>query len=284
MIPQGVAGELFVVATPIGNLEDITLRAVATLKRVDRVVAEDTRHTRKLLSHLAIVGKKIESLHEHTQRREIDALVDALRRGEALALVSDAGTPLVSDPGQQLVALSAQAGIRVTPVPGACAVLAALCASGFEGLDAFRFFGFLPREGPDRARAFSTLAATSESVVFFESPERCQATLTELASLTPHRRACVARELTKLHEEFRRGSLAELSEKSDWRGEITIALGPWDPSDRDGVDDAAIDRRIDEELAQGRHPRTLADLLAAFSGRTKREMYERIVRRKNEGL
>lgn len=273
---------LYVVATPIGNLGDVTARAVETLKAVDRIAAEDTRHTRKLLSHLGIAGKPLDALHGHSNERDVARLVERLLAGESIAVVSDAGTPVVSDPGDALVRAAIAAGVRVVPIPGASAVLAALVASGLAGGGAFRFMGFLPREGAARREAIATACATAETTILYESPERTAATLRELADATPDRPACIARELTKVHEELVRGTLRELAAREDaWRGEIVIVLGPHVPSAREAtVDDAALDARIDEELGAGGHAKTIAERLAAWSGRPKRDVYERVVARK----
>jgi len=277
-------GALLVVATPIGNLADITKRAVDTLASCDRVAAEDTRRTRQLLSHLGIGGKPVEALHAHSSARDVERVVEKLREGERVALVTDAGTPAVSDPGDALVKAAIAEGIDVVPIPGPSAVLAALVASGLATGAGFRFLGFLPREGAARRDAIATVCATPEPVVLFESPERTAATLAELADAMPSRGACVARELTKMHEEIVRGSLGELAAPArEWRGEIAIVLGGWSPASRaEEIDEAAIDARIDRELEAGGHAKSVADLVAAWSGRPRREIYERVVRRKNE--
>jgi 16S rRNA (cytidine1402-2'-O)-methyltransferase len=278
-----VAGTLYVVATPIGNLGDLTLRAIDVLKSCDRVAAEDTRRTRQLLSHLGIEGKPLDALHAHSSARDVAKLVERLESGESVALVTDAGTPAVSDPGDALVKAAIAASVRVVPIPGASAVLAALVASGLATGVGFRFVGFLPRDGAARRDGVATICATPEPVVLFESPERTQATLAELADAMPERPACVARELTKMHEEVVRGTLATLAKDRDaWRGEIAIVLGGWSPDMRtEQIDDAAIDARIDRELDGGTHAKTVADVVAAWAGRPRREIYERVVRRKS---
>jgi len=278
-----VAGTLYVVATPIGNLGDLTLRAIDVLKSCDRVAAEDTRRTRQLLSHLGIEGKPLDALHAHSTARDVAKLVERLEAGASIALVTDAGTPAVSDPGDALVKAAIAASTRVVPIPGASAVLAALVASGLATGVGFRFVGFLPRDGAARRDGVATLCATPEPVVMFESPERTQATLAELADAMPERPACVARELTKVHEEIVRGTLASLAKDRDaWRGEIAIVLGGWSPDLRgQEIDDDAIDARIDRELEGGTHAKTVADVVAAWSGRPRRVIYERVVRRKS---
>ena len=276
-------GTLFVVATPIGNMGDVTARAVETLRTCDRVVAEDTRRTRALLSHLGIGGKPLDALHAHSTEGDVARLAESLAGGERIALVTDAGTPVVSDPGDALVRAAIAAGARVVPIPGASAVLAALMASGLAGDGRFRFVGFLPREGTARGEAIALVCATPEQVVIFESPNRTTHTLRDLADATPSRPACVARELTKLHEELARGTLAELAAlEREWIGEVAIVLGAHAPDERaTSVDDAALDARIDVELSSGaHHVKTIAERLAAWSGRPKRDVYERVLARR----
>lgn len=278
-----MAGILYVVATPIGNLQDLTLRAIDVLKTSERIAAEDTRRTRQLLSHLGIEGKPLDALHAHSSDRDVVRLVERLVAGESIALVTDAGTPAVSDPGDALVNASIAAGVGVVAIPGASAVLAALVASGLATGVGFRFVGFLPRDGAARRDGVATVCATPEPVILFESPERTQATLAELADAMPDRPACVARELTKIHEEVVRGTLASLAkDRESWRGEIAIVLGAWSREETsDAIDDAAIDARIDRELDAGSHAKTIADVIAAWCGRPRREIYERVVRRKS---
>ncbi len=279
-------GTLYVVATPIGNLGDITLRAIEVLRSCDRVAAEDTRRTRQLLSHLGITGKPLDALHAHSSDRDVARLVEHLEAGASIALATDAGTPSVSDPGDALVKAAIGAGLTVVPLPGASAVLAALVASGLAGGAGFRFFAFLPRDGQARRAAIATIAATPEPVVLYESPERTEDTLRELADAMPERAACVARELTKMHEELVRGTLAELAARvpePGWRGEIALVLGTWSPeAHAEAIDDAAIDARIEAELDAGVHAKTAAEKIAAWSGRPKREIYERVTARKND--
>ncbi len=277
-----ISGTLSVVATPIGNLDDVSARAIETLRTCDRIAAEDTRRTRQLLTHFAIVGKPLDALHAHSSEEDVARIVAHLARGQHVALVTDAGTPLVSDPGSEIVRAAITAGARVIPIPGPSAVLAALSASGLATDSGFRFLGFLPRDGVARAQAISRACDTPEPVVLFEAANRTTATLGDLAAATPSRRACVARELTKMHEEIVRGAVSELAALDrEWKGEVAIVLGAHDPEAREAaIDDAAIDARIDEELARGLHAKTIAERLAAWSGRGKRDVYERVVARK----
>ncbi len=278
---------LFVVATPIGNLGDMTERAVAVLRDCDRVVSEDTRRTRQLLTHFAIGGKPVERLDAHASGDAISRLIGLILEGERVAMVTDAGTPAVSDPGNKLVTAAVDAGASIIALPGASAVLTALAASGLAGDGRFRFVGFLPRDGAARREAIAVVCETPESVVLFEAPQRVQQTLAALAQATPTRRACVARELTKVHEEWIRGTLDDLAtDPREWIGEIAIVLGPYEPAERgDHVDDATLDREIESAVAAGERPKTVAERLAAWSGRTRRDIYSRVlaVRSAKEG-
>jgi 16S rRNA (cytidine1402-2'-O)-methyltransferase len=274
-------GTLYVVATPIGHLGDITLRAIETLRTCDRVAAEDTRRTRALLSHLGIAGKPVDALHAHSSARDVTRATEALLDGASIALVTDAGTPAVSDPGGALVEAAIAAGVAVVAVPGPSAVLAALVASGLAGDGRFRFVGFLPRDGTGRREGISLIAATPETVIVFEAPSRTSATLKDLADATPDRAACVARELTKVHEELTRGRLSDLANDArEWRGEVVLVLGPYDPDSRTVVSDEALDARIDAGLRDGVHAKSLAEQLSAWSGRPKRDVYARVLGRK----
>lgn len=276
-------GTLYVVATPIGNLGDLSRRAEEVLGRVAHVAAEDTRRTRQLLSHLGVAGKTLHRVDAHASPEDLDRVLDRLDEGEDAAFATDAGTPAVSDPGSALVARAIERGLDVVSIPGPSAVLCALVASGLASDAGFRFLGFLPREGPDRGKALTTIAETPEPCVLFESPHRTAATLASLAEILPERRVAVARELTKMHEEIVRGTLAELAaDPREWRGEIVLVLGHHSPEAREAtIDDAELDRRIDAGLAEGLHAKSLAERLAAASGRPKRDVYERVVTRKN---
>jgi 16S rRNA (cytidine1402-2'-O)-methyltransferase len=233
-------GILYVVATPLGNLGDLSLRAMEVLRAVPVVAAEDTRRTRGLLSHLG-TSPRLLSYHAHSEEPRLETLLEILHDGRDVALVSDAGTPVVSDPGTDLVAAARASGITVVPIPGPSAVATALSAAGLKG-DRYLFLGFVPRKGSERARLLARAAAEEWSVVFFEAPPRLADLLEDLArAVGGSRRAVVARELTKLHEEFRAGTLAELAgyySQHPPRGEITIVLegtgAPAEPPDRTG--------------------------------------------------
>jgi 16S rRNA (cytidine1402-2'-O)-methyltransferase len=225
-----VLGKLYLVATPIGNLEDITLRALRVLKECDLIACEDTRHTQKLLNNFGI-QKRTLSYHEHNEETRAAELVKEMENGATVALVSDAGTPVISDPGHRLVASSVARGISVIPVPGASSVVAALAASGISA-ERFLFVGFLPPRQGERRKALRELATQTSTLVFFEAPHRVAGMLSDAADILGARNAVVAREITKLHEEFRRGTLLDLSEmarKVPPKGEITVVVGPGDP-------------------------------------------------------
>jgi len=278
-------GVLYVVATPIGHLGDFTTRGAQTLSAVHRIAAEDTRRTRGLLSHLGIAGKPVDRLDAHASPGDIARLVEHLLSGEDIALVTDAGTPVVSDPGTDLVSAASDAGVRVVPIPGPSAVMAALAATGLC-TGAFRFLGFLPRKGPERRDALEVIRQTPETVVLFESPERTAETLDDLALVAPRRKGALARELTKVHEEILRGSFADLAEKARERetlGEVTIVIGPEIAGEREearGMSDEEIDRLIDEGFTRGRRPRDIADEVALIAGKPRREIYTRTLARK----
>ncbi|HJK92766.1 MAG TPA: 16S rRNA (cytidine(1402)-2'-O)-methyltransferase [Polyangiaceae bacterium LLY-WYZ-15_(1-7)] len=270
-------GTLWVVATPIGHLDDLTLRALRVLEEADAVLAEDTRHSKKLLAHHGI-QTPLRSLHAHTPDAKIAALVEELAAGASFALVSDAGTPIVSDPGIRLVAAARERGLPVTTAPGPSAVLAALTLAGLRA-DRFRFVGFLPRSGGKRTAALDELAADPAAQVLFESPRRLGRLLTDLAPRLGERRLAVCRELTKLHEEVRRGTAAELAEAfaEGARGEITVVVEATDTPTQAEPEIADPDAFVRERRAAGDTPKQIAKALAAQSGLSRREAYARVV-------
>jgi 16S rRNA (cytidine1402-2'-O)-methyltransferase len=218
-------GTLYVVATPIGNLADITHRALLVLMSVDVIACEDTRHTRKLLQHYGIATKTV-SYHEHNEKQRSEQLIDALQKGSDVAVVSDAGTPAISDPGFRLVRSAIENNITVVPVPGASALITALVAAGLP-TDEFFFAGFLPSRTGARQSRLHELASIPATLIFYEAPHRLASTLKDMYSILGEREAVVARELTKLHEELRRGKLSELAEhysREEARGEIVLVI------------------------------------------------------------
>jgi 16S rRNA (cytidine1402-2'-O)-methyltransferase len=270
-------GSLVVVGTPIGNLGDLSPRAVAALAGADVVYCEDTRHSRKLFSHAGITGASLRSLHRHNEGDRIDEVVRSVGDGMAVALVSDAGMPGVSDPGSLVVAAVVAAGLTVTVVPGPSAVLAALVGSGLA-TDRFCFEGFLPRSGRERRSALAAVAAEPRTIVLFEAPGRVAATLQDLCeSCGPSRPVSVARELTKLHEEFFRGSLAEAvawTGAHPVRGEVVVVLAGAPVAEEAGVGDDVLVAALAERLGAGERTRGVVDDVSAAFGVPRRRVYE----------
>jgi 16S rRNA (cytidine1402-2'-O)-methyltransferase len=271
---------LYLVATPIGNLEDITLRALRILKEVDQIACEDTRHTQKLLSHYNI-RKPLVSYHEHNELTRAPELVVAMEQGAQIALVSDAGVPLVSDPGYRLVTLCLRHRIPVVPIPGPSALLAALSASGLPN-EEFLFAGFLPARSGERRRALERLRIEDRTIIFYEAPHRIEETLIDAHEILGDRPACIAREVTKLHEEFRRGSLTELAAslaEKPARGEITLLIGPVPAEEKSALRDTSqsLADRVDELIRQAKLDRKEALKLAAKErGLSKRAAYQEL--------
>jgi 16S rRNA (cytidine1402-2'-O)-methyltransferase len=274
-------GCLYLVATPIGNLQDITLRALRVLKEVDRIACEDTRHTLKLLTHFDI-HKSLVSYHEHNELTRAPELVLAMEKGAAIALVSDAGMPLVSDPGHRLVTLAIRHHIAVIPIPGPAALLTALSASGLPN-EEFVFLGFLPARSGERQRALERLRIEDRTLIFYEAPHRIADTIADAAAILGDRPACLAREITKLHEEFRRGRLTELFqtlEAHPAKGEITLVIGPPDQLTPGAHSETAqsLAARVDELMHQAKLDRKEALKLAAKErGISKRDAYRQLL-------
>ena len=268
---------LYVVSTPIGNLGDITHRAAQILRGADVVLAEDTRRTSILLRHLDIHTRLL-SAHEHNEAARADTVVAMLREGKTVALVSDAGTPLLSDPGARIVRSVVEAGFGVVPIPGASALLSALVGSGIEA-DTFAFLGFPPRKGPERAELLEEVAASPRASVLYESPNRVAKLLADLAAACgAERRVAVARELTKLHEEFFRGTLAECEAHFAGRevlGEIVVVVAgrPRDEAAEGEVDALAARSIAQALLAQGQAPSGVATELRRRLGIARNEAY-----------
>jgi 16S rRNA (cytidine1402-2'-O)-methyltransferase len=271
---QAPVGRLVVCATPIGNLEDVTMRVLDALRAADAVACEDTRHTRLLLERHDISTRTV-SLHEHNERSRAGELVERMRSGDTVALVSDAGTPLVSDPGFALVRACIEAGIEVEALPGPSAVLAALVVSGLPS-DRWLFVGFLPRA---RGQLSDLLAGATDTLVAFESPARLAKTLELLAVQDPARAVAVCRELTKLHEEVRRGSAAEVAayyREVPARGEVVLVVGAAQ-AERAPMQDALAALR--ELIDAGAKPRPAAAAVAKLTGLRANELYREITKR-----
>ena len=268
-----MSGTLYLVATPIGNLEDITYRAVRVLREVDLIACEDTRHTRKLLEHYGI-SKPLTSYHEHNEAERAAELASKLMAGMNVALVSDAGMPLVSDPGYRLVAAAIRAGVPVVPIPGPAALLAAVAASGLA-TDAFFFAGFLPPKSGQRARALEALRDQTATLVFYEAPHRILETLEDVERIFgAGRPVVVARELTKIHEEFLRGTASEvravLAARAAVKGEITLLIGR---ARAPAVDETSIEDAVDACLRAGMSRMDALKEVARKRGLSKRDVY-----------
>jgi len=286
---SGLAPGLYLVATPIGNLGDITLRAVEVLRGVDRIACEDTRQTQKLLNHFQIATPTV-SCHEHNERQRAAELVEALKGGARIALVSDAGTPGISDPGAWLVREAIAAGVGVIPVPGANAALSALIASGLPAGE-FRFLGFLPEKAGARRTRLEALAAepreSAETLIFFEAPHRILDSLADLGAVWgPDLRVVLARELTKVHEEFWRGTVAELRRelagRERIRGEMTLLVeAPERPalsSGHDGAPERLAERVARLQRQDGVDEKEALKRIARELGRSKSEVYRELQR------
>ena len=272
-----MTGTLFIVATPIGNLDDITFRAFEVLKSVDFVLAEDTRHSKKLLSHLDI-SKPIRAFHEHNEREKTKAIISEIRSGKSIALISDAGTPLISDPGYFLVVQAKKEGLKVVPIPGPTALITALSASGLAS-DSFTFLGFLPSKQTARVKLLKSLVGRTETSIFYESPKRILATLTDMHRIfEDSREVCLAKELTKVFETIKTGSIPNLidyltNDQNHQKGEFVILI-----SATDKIDIAEAEAQLDSllpilcaELGASK----AAKLAAKITGIDKKQCYKR---------
>jgi 16S rRNA (cytidine1402-2'-O)-methyltransferase len=273
-------GILYIVATPIGNLEDLTIRALRILKEVDLIAAEDTRHSRKLLDHYG-VKTALTSYHEHNEKPKAQKLVERMQGGERVALISDAGTPLLSDPGYRLVREAIRAGIPISPVPGPSALLAALSASGLP-VESFVFEGFLPAKKGERREKLQSLSGEARTLVFYETPHRLKECLADIREILGEREMVLARELSKWHEEFLRGSTGELILRladQEVRGEFTLVV-----SGTTG-ETAAADNLVLAEIrklkSEGMRVKDIAALLGEKYALAKREVYRKILQLEN---
>ena len=273
-------GTLYLVATPIGNLQDITLRALETLRSVDLIACEDTRHTRNLLNHFKISNRTI-SYHEHNERERAEELVERLVRGESIAVVSDAGTPGICDPGFRIVQRAIETGATVIPIPGAVAFVNAAIASGLAN-DSIFFGGFLPSKKGDRLKRLEDVRAIPATLIFYESPHRLQKSLDDCLSVLGNRNASVARELTKLHEEIRRGDLQQLA---DWarhaapKCEMVIMIEKITADISSATNSVSLTDLVAKFEAEGVDQKTALKKAARDFGLSKSEAY-RILQRK----
>jgi 16S rRNA (cytidine1402-2'-O)-methyltransferase len=271
-----MTGTLYIVATPIGNLEDITYRAVQTLRDVDLIACEDTRQTRKLLNHYGI-SKPTVSYHEHNEQARSADLIAELQRGRNIALVSDAGTPLIADPGYRLVARAREEGIHVVPIPGPSAVLAALSASGLP-TDSFLFYGFLPAKPGQRRKALEECRTFDTTIVLYEAPHRILATLEEIGAVLGSRQLVLAREISKIHEEFLSGTAAHLTEvlnkRGSVRGELTIIVGR---AEKTQEEESTIEDAVEHLIRNGVERMDALKQVARSRGLSKSEVYKRFL-------
>ncbi len=273
-----MTGTLYIVATPIGNLEDITLRALRVLKEADLIAAEDTRRTKKLLAHYDI-STPLTSYYDEIEREKAMELIKQLQNGKTIALVSDAGTPTLSDPGFRLVREAIRAGIAIVPLPGASALLAVLSASGLP-TDRFAFEGFLPAKRRERREKLQTLATEPRTLVFYEAPHRLSETLGDMLEIFGDREAVFGREVTKAYEEFVRGSLSEALAavaRKEPRGEITLAVAGF--AGEAPAMDAEIDSEIANLLDRGLRVKEIAEILGEKFGHPKKDIYRMVLQR-----
>jgi 16S rRNA (cytidine1402-2'-O)-methyltransferase len=277
MKPGVDPGTLYVVATPIGNLEDITVRALRILKQVSLIAAEDTRVTRKLLGRYEI-NCELQSYREQNSKRAIPLILARLEAGEAVALVSDAGTPAVSDPGVELVEAAVEAGFSVTPIPGPSALAAAVSVAGIPGTGV-RFLGFLPRSGKERRNSMAAIAVDPALLVIYESPHRLVKTLTDLSEESGERQAVVAREMTKIHEEIARGRVVDLVEhfKGDVKGEVVIVIAGAGNDSGDELSEERLRELVCDEVAKGRSAKDISTALAGALGLPRKKIYDLVV-------
>lgn len=270
-------GTLHLVPTPLGNPEDITLRALRVLREVDLVAAEDTRVALQLFRQHGITARLL-SVHDHNEAARAEQIVERLRAGESVALLSDAGTPLVNDPGFRVVRATIDADLPIDVLPGPCAAIAALVGSGLP-VDRFCYGGFLPREEGPRRAALAELAEVPATLIFYESPLRLAETLATLAEVWPDRPVCVARNLTKAHEQWIRGTAAEARATlgNETRGEVVLLVGRGAAK---AADAGEVDAEIDRLLAEGLSPREVRDRVAERFGLPRRDVYQRALDRK----
>lgn len=275
---------LYLVSTPIGNLEDITLRAIGVLKSVDLIACEDTRHTRRLLDHFGI-NKPTVSYHEHNEQARAEELVQQMIGGKSIAIVTDAGTPGISDPAYRIVTAAIENGIKVAPIPGAVALIAGLTASGLP-TDSFLFAGFIPNKKMARRARLEELKNERVTLVFYEAPHRIRETLADALEILGDRRASLARELTKLHEQFIRGKLSEIIAHFDShepRGEMTLVIAGNDKDNLTAVETGSINEQIQRLMNEMNLSRNEALKLAAKSrGLSKREAYQLMLEEKKD--
>tara|TARA_Y100000590_G_scaffold424545_1_gene531569 strand:- start:815 stop:1666 length:852 start_codon:yes stop_codon:yes gene_type:complete len=269
--------ELYIVSTPIGNLKDITIRAISVLKSCDIIACEDTRITRKLLSHYEIKSKNLISVHEHTTNQKLVFLINKIKKGKSIALVSDAGTPIISDPGIKLAILAINNGIKVTPIPGPSAVITSLVGSGLFA-DKFLFIGFLPNKKNERLNMLNEYKNINSLLIFYESPRRIKETISDMSKVFGNRKCVIARELTKYYETFHRGDLNKFKKiNKDMKGEITIIISPAEINKKNEINE----EKIKEIISFGKKKlstKDLAELLSIIFKLPKKFFYSKLIK------
>ena len=270
-------GNLYIVATPIGNLEDITLRAIKILKEVDLIAAEDTRHTLKLLNHLEI-SKPLISYHRHNEEIKTDNLIEKLLEGQNIALVSDAGTPGICDPGEVIIKKCIENKVTIIPIPGACAMINALISSGIDTKE-FTFLGFLPLNKKSRKEKLEEIMHSTKTIILYEAPHKLNNTLNDLKEILQDRQVVLARELTKIHEEFIRGSIEEIIEKSEnLKGEIVLIIqGNQEKNPINNFEKITIEEHYKIYEQQGLSKKEIIKQIAKDRGLNKNEIYQKFL-------
>ena len=271
-----VQGELYIVATPIGNLEDITLRAIKILKQIDLVAAEDTRHTLKLLNHLEI-SKPLISYHRHNEEVKSDILIEELKKGKKIALVSDAGTPGICDPGEEIIKRCIENDINVIPIPGACAMINALICSGIDTKE-FTFLGFLPLNKKNRKLKLEEIKNMNKTIILYEAPHKLLKTLQDLKEILKERKVVVAREITKIHEEFIRKDLNELIEMAkDIKGEIIIIIEANKEEKEKDINKLSLEEHYEFYQNKGLDKKEIIKKIAKDRNVNKNEIYKQFI-------
>ena len=276
LLPSG----LYIVSTPIGNLKDITVRALSILKNCDLIACEDTRVTRKLLSSYEIKSKNLVSLHEHSPQQKLIFLIDKIKKGKSIALVSDAGTPIISDPGIQLVSLAINNSIKITPIPGPCAVTASLVGSGLAH-DNFFFIGFLPNKKKQRINTLNKYKKIDSLLIFYENVKRIKETINDMFSIFGDRKCVIARELTKYYETFYRGDLKKFKNiKENLKGEITIIISPCENrknKEKSDIDEDEV-KKIISFTKKKLSTKNLSELLSIIYKKPKKFFYTKLIK------
>lgn len=273
---ENKAGILYIVATPIGNLEDITLRAIRILKEVDLIAAEDTRHTLKLLNHLEI-SKPMISCHRHNEEIRCDNLIKELKSGKNIALVSDAGTPGICDPGEEIIKKSIEENIKVIPIPGACAMINALICSGIDTKE-FNFLGFLPLNKKSRKEKIEEIRNSNKTIIIYEAPHKLKNTLNDLSEILEDRNVVLARELTKIHEEFIRGKVSELIDKAEeLKGEMVIIIEGSNKKQENELNNLSLEEHYNFYEKQGFDKKEIIKKIAKDRNVNKNEIYKKFI-------